>query len=301
MTVRDALREGARALGELALSDRAPEVTALLDASLILADALSVDRARILSSGPEPLGEADLARFREGIAARSGGLPIAYIVGRKEFWGRDFAVDARVLVPRPDTETLVEAALEAGDAMRRERALRVHECCTGSGCVAIALALERADWAISASDLSEDALVVARANAATLVAAGRAGGPVAFAASDLLEAFSTRSGANGSFDLILANPPYVPTSEARALLARGWSEPLMALDGGPDGLEVLRRLVPEAASALAPGGALLVEADGGQAEEVARLFRASRLESVETRLDLGGRARVTIGRKAWTP
>ena len=172
----------------------------------------------------------------------------------------------------------------------------MHECCTGSGCVAVSLAADRPEWRVSASDLSEGALELARENAERLVDPGRPGGRVEFATSDLLASVMPR----GPFDLILANPPYVPSSEAEALLGLGWSEPLLALDGGEDGLDLLRRLLPEAARALAPGGALLVEADGAQAESVKQLFRASRFEEIETVRDLGGRPRVTSGRMPWT-
>jgi release factor glutamine methyltransferase len=285
MTVRDALREGAAAL--------AGTETPFLDASLLLADALSADAARLLASGPETMEEGALELYRAGIASRSRGSPVAYILGRKEFWGRVFAVDERVLVPRPDTETLVAAALEVGDSIAGGRPLRVHEACCGSGCVAISLAAERPDWQVSASDASAPALDVARANAGALLAPGRPGGALSLARSDLL------SSVRGTFDLLVANPPYVPSAEAEALLALGWSEPRMALDGGSDGLDLIRRLVPEAVLALASGGALLVEADGEQAEEVARLFHDSRLTDIEVRLDIGGKARVTSGRKPW--
>jgi release factor glutamine methyltransferase len=159
--------------------------------------------------------------------------------------------------------------------------------------VAISLAADRPDWSVSASDLSEGALEVAAANAAALLDPARPGGALAFTRSDLL------SSVPGPFDLIAANPPYVSSSETEELLAQGWSEPRMALDGGEDGLAAIRRLVPESERGLAPGGALLVEADGAQAEAVAALFRASRFIGIETVRDLGGRPRVTIGRKPW--
>jgi release factor glutamine methyltransferase len=348
MRVREALREGAAAL--------ARTETPLLDASLLLAAALGTDTARILASGPDEVGEAQLERYRLDLGRRSAGLPVAYLLGYKEFWGRRFAVDPRVLVPRPDTETLVDAALKLGDSILREREerrgrkattetaententenraveegkekewgndallsipslrglrgestlrLRAHECCTGSGCVAVSLACERPDWIVSASDLSQDSLEVAAANSAELIASERPGGPIALSRRDILSRVGLEPGEGdpfGPFDLILANPPYIPSSEAEALLSRGWSEPRMALDGGRDGLDLVRRLVPEAARALAPGGWLLVEADGEQAGALAELFRASRLDAISAIRDLAGRARVTVGRKQWTP
>ncbi len=351
MTVRDALREGAAALSA--------SETPGLDASLLLAAALGTDRSRLLAMGNDYVGEAPLEGYRSHLASRSQGLPLAYIVGHKEFWGRRFAVDPRVLVPRPDTETLVEAALAIGDAMVRERGehggqirkefttesteeekiverrggglhisnpnpnpnspfpssssvpsvvgspclrgessngsspLRVHDSCCGSGCVAISVAADRPGWQVSGSDLSEGALEVARGNAASLIAPGRPGGAVVFSCSDLL------SSVGGPFDLVLANPPYVGSAQTDALLALGWSEPRMALDGGSDGLDLVRRLVDEAARIVAPGGALLVEADGDQAEAIAGLFLSSGFVDIETRRDLGGKARVTVGRKPW--
>ena len=171
--------------------------------------------------------------------------------------------------------------------------------------MAISLAADRPEWSLSASDLSEGALEVAAANAAAILgpdrgAGSRPGGELALTLSDLLESALPRSEGEGIFDLIVANPPYVPSSEAEALLKLGWSEPMMALDGGADGFDPIRRLVPQAARALAPGGALLVEADGEQAHAVVKLFRASRLTDIETICDLGGRPRVTSGRKPWT-
>jgi release factor glutamine methyltransferase len=332
MTAREALREGAAVL--------AGAETPFLDASLLLAGALGVDRSRILAAGPEELGARALEVYRRSLESRAQGLSVAYILGYKEFWGRRFAVDSRVLVPRPDTETLVEAALRYGDAILQERRLtaenaenaektgsklirereegsiasslrglrdlrgepprlRAHDCCTGSGCVAISLAAERPEWRVSASDISEAALEVASANAAVLLSEPRPGGLLALSSGDLLAGLLD-SQAEGRLDLVVANPPYVPSAEAKALLKRGWSEPFSALDGGEEGLEVARRLVAQAARVLAPGGCLLVEADGSQAAALAAVFEAAGFAQVESVADLGGRARVTAGRLPWT-
>jgi release factor glutamine methyltransferase len=301
MTVRDALREGAAAL--------AGTETPFLDASLLLADALGITTTSLHASGPDAVDEASLARYRIALASRSRGKPIAYILGYKEFWGRRFIVDGRVLIPRADTETLVEAALKLGDVKGNDgdrgsspsslARLRVHDACTGSGCVAISLAAERPEWELSASDLSEGALEVAQANAEAILgsdrgASPRPGGELSFTQSDLLSSLS------GKVDMIVANPPYVPSAEADSLLGLGWSEPRMALDGGKDGLDLVRRLVSEAASRLSPGGALLVESDGDEAALVTELFCASRFIDIQTLCDLGGRPRVTSGRRPWS-
>ncbi|HRY73546.1 MAG TPA: HemK/PrmC family methyltransferase [Spirochaetia bacterium] len=327
MTAGDALREGARILGAARDAEGEGSETPFLDASLLLADILGMDRARLLASGPDELGPEAEARYRAALAERASGRPVAYILGRKEFYGRSFLVDERVLVPRPDTELLVEAALAAGDELavgrgavagaelarggaagraasggRGEGAaaagsgpggLRVHEACVGSGCVAISLCLERPAWEVSASDISKEALAAAARNAAALVPEDRPGGPLRLLESDLL------SGVQGPFDIVVANPPYVPTRETDRLLGKGWGEPRLALDGGEDGLDPYRRLVPEAAARLSPGGRLLLEAGEEQAAELRSLLEAAGFEAVRTLEDLAGRPRVTEGRKPW--
>lgn len=288
MTVRDALKEGAATL--------TGSGTPFLDASLLLAGALGMKVDALYAAGPEALGEDGVGRYREALARRASGVPVAYILGYKEFWGRRFAVDERVLVPRPETELLVEASLALGDAAERAsgRPARFHEACCGSGCVAISVAAERPAWEVSASDISAEALEVARANAAALLDPDRRGGPVAFARSDLLASVAVRGAA--AFDIIAANPPYVASSEVDGLLAEGWTEPRLALDGGEDGLDAYRRLVPEAARLLAAGGWLLVEADGAQARELRRLFAQAGFVETGSLPDLAGQPRVTRGR-----
>jgi release factor glutamine methyltransferase len=202
MTRREALLEGTRILAEQ--GPRGSE-TPSLDASLLLAAALSIEKDRLLSSLPDGIDEASRGRFLGLVAERAKGRPVAYLVGRKEFWGHEFYVDERVLVPRPDTELLVELALREGCRIGAERATRgaadgsaravapchaplgLHEACTGSGCVAISLALERPGWKVSASDISPGALAVARRNAMLLLPTERAGGDVDFLEADLLD------------------------------------------------------------------------------------------------------------------
>lgn len=352
MTRREALKEGTRILAEQ--GPRGSE-TPSLDASLLLAAVLSIEKDRLLSSLPDEIDEASRGRFLGLVAERAKGRPVAYLLGRKEFWGHEFYVDERVLVPRPDTELLVELALREGCRIGAGRAARgvaagtvaavaaaaasspaaapaahaaapchaplcLHEACTGSGCVAISLALERPGWKVSASDISSDALAVARRNAILLLPAERAGGDLDFFEADLLDlhdpdAGRAREAAAGGvsaacreaksgdaglrFDLILANPPYVESGLAREL-AGAWGEPLLALDGGSDGLDPYRRLVPQAFALLAPGGALLLEADPDEMPAIRDLLSGAGFEAVETVADLAGLGRVTLGRRPWT-
>ncbi len=254
-----------------------------LTAELLLAHALSCDRVRLYLDFDKPLGDPELGRFRDLVRRRAEGEPTAYLVGRREFFGRPFRVDPRVLVPRPETELVLEAALAAlapgGAAL---------DLCTGSGCLAISLALERPGARVVATDVSEDALAVARENAAAL------GAVVEFATGDLWAA--VHGGAR--FDVIVSNPPYVPAGELAGLPREVRREPCIALDGGEDGLEAIRRIVAGAPARLVPGGALCVEMHESHAEALPRLCREAGFSSAEARRDLAGLARFTVARMA---
>ncbi|HEY9054151.1 MAG TPA: peptide chain release factor N(5)-glutamine methyltransferase [Rectinemataceae bacterium] len=264
--------------GELEGSD-----TPYLDASLILAHALGLSRTELLSRLPlemESLPEA----FESLWIRRLKGEAVSSILGSKEFFGREFAVDASVLCPRPDTEILVETALEIGDGMGLPK-ICLHDLCTGSGAVAISIKAERPSWDVSASDLSEPALEIARANAQALLDS-----TIPFFSSDLL------SGIEGRFDIITANPPYVTSAETDELLASGWKEPRMALDGGEDGLDFVRRIASQAPERLKPGGWLLIETDALQVDDARSILVGEGFESLDVRKDLGGRDRITLAR-----
>ncbi len=253
-----------------------------LTAELLLARVLSCDRVRLYLDFDKPLGAAELAGFRDLVRRRAEGEPTAYLTGAREFCGRSFQVDARVLVPRPETELLAEAALEAlpagGAAL---------DLCTGSGVLAITLALERPGARVVAADVSGDALEVARANA------GRLGAPVDFREGDLFEALAA---VPLPFDVIVANPPYVPSGELGRLAREVQREPRLALDGGPDGLSVILRIVAGAPSRLAAGGRLLIEMHESHAEAVPRLCLEAGLASAEARRDLAGLPRYAVAR-----
>ncbi len=276
MTLREALRQG-----QSRLADRGIE-TPQLDASLLLAEALGLGgREQLLSRLPEPVDEEALGRYLALLARRAGGEPVSYIRGRKEFYSLSFAVGPGVLVPRPETELLVERAL----ALAAERA-RLHDACTGSGCVAVAVSRTRQDLEVSASDISAEAAALFELNCRSLL-----GSVLRFWQSDLL------AGVRGSFDLITANPPYLTDCQTRQLKAAGWPEPELALAGGPDGLEVARRLIAQAPGRLAAGGWLLIEADPWQMDELERSLRDAGFGDVRRSRDLGGYERVIEARR----
>ena len=218
---------------------------------------------------------------------RLAGEPVAYILGRKEFWSLDLRVDARVLIPRPDSETLVELGRDVVRDLGTSQA-RILDVGTGSGALALALKKECPQADVLAVDVSQEALEVARGNAERL------GIEVAFAASDLLAAVADR----GPFDLVVSNPPYIPSAEIAGLAPEVRCEPHLALDGGADGLAVVRRLVDEARRVLGDGGVLAMEIGAGQADEVARLLTDAAYINLGARKDLAGVDRVVFGHRA---
>jgi release factor glutamine methyltransferase len=260
-----------------------------LDVELLLGLVLRLDRVQLIVDADRPLSKDELAAYRALHRRRRAGEPVAYLRGVREFYGRNFRVDARVLVPRPETEILVETAL------RRTRALslsaRVLDLCTGSGCVAITLARERPTTRVVGVDLSEGALVVARENATRLGVTHQ----VTLLRSDLYAALDP----GARFDLITANPPYIAEPEIASLPpdVRDF-EPRLALAGGDDGLDVVRRVVSGARSFLAPGGVLALEVGAGQAPEVQALFEQGGFTAIERQRDYAGHERVVSGQSS---
>jgi release factor glutamine methyltransferase len=252
--------------------------TPRLDAELLLGHALGVDRAALLMAPEREVTGPAVRAFQDLVRRRSVGRePVAYLVGRRGFRHLELAVDARVLVPRPETELLVEVALGL------PHGARVVDVGTGSGAVALALKDERPELEVVATDLSQDALAVARANASRL------GLDVAFVHGDLLD------GA-GDVDAVVANPPYVAETDRAALppeVAR--HEPAVALFAGADGLDVVRRLTAAAGASTARFTAL--EIGAGQAPEAERLLRAAGFTGTERHRDLAGIERVVVGRR----
>ena len=262
--------------------------SARLDAELLLAHALETDRVGVYLAHDRPLLDEERARCRRLVAARANGLPIAYLTGVKEFYGVELEVDARVLVPRPETEGLVDRALELLQPEDGGPWL-VADVGTGSGALACALACERAPVRVVATELEGGAARVAAGNAARLVPDGR----VHVVRADLAAPL-----ASASVDLIVSNPPYVASGDPSALHPHvAAHEPAAALFGGADGLAVYRRLLPESARVLRPGGHVIVELGQGQKDGVGKIARSAGLTLIDTRADLAGIPRVLCARR----
>jgi len=257
--------------------------TARLDAELLLAHALGWRRLELYARGDEALSPDACGRFAELAHARGERVPAKYLLGEAEFFSLPLAVDSRVLVPRPETELLVERALEL---LPEDGPAPVADLGTGSGAIAIAVGAQRAAASIVATDVSPDALEVARANAERHGLGGR----IEFRLGDWFAALDPRA----RFDAILSNPPYVATADLEAAMPEVREhEPRLALEGGPDGLACLRRLVAGGASWLRPGGWLIVEIGAGQRPAVEALAEAAgTYETIDVKPDYQGMPRV---------
>ncbi len=254
--------------------------SARLDAELLLASALGVERLRLYLDFEKPVMDEERARFRAFVRRRGEErVPVAYLTGAREFWSLPLTVTPDVLIPRPDTETLVEAVLSRGS---RERPLRVLDLGTGSGAIALALASEWPLAEVTASDVSDAALAVARKNAEALGLDAR----VRFAAGDGFEAVP-----GARFDVIVSNPPYVAEAEAGTLAPELRHEPREALFAPGDGTSLLRRIAAEAPECLVPGGLLALELAPAQAASVTQSLEAAGFEDLAAHRDLGGRVR----------
>ena len=248
------------------------------DYEVLIAHALEATRAHLYAHANDPLPESSIARIGELIDARRRGAPIAYLVGRREFWTLDLAVSPAVLIPRPETELLVELALG-----RLPHNARVLDLGTGSGAIALSIKRERADCTVIATDVSADAIAIARRNADAL------GLAVDTRVGDWYEAVANEA----SFDAIVSNPPYLASGDPHLDLLVG--EPTIALVAGPDGLAAIRTIVAGAPARLSVGGTLLVEHGFDQGNAVRALFRAAGLTAVETHHDGAGHERATLG------
>ena len=264
-----------------------PPDQAAIDAEVLVRHAMAWDRATYLTERDRPVGDLPLAAYEALVARRERREPVAYITGHREFWGLDFLVTPAVLVPRPETEFIVEAALSRLKGL--DQAWRIADVGTGSGCLAVALAHELPHARLTATDVSDAALAVAGANADRLGVAAR----VALVRAWLLD------GVPGPFDLIVSNPPYVPPAHRGTLSPDVRDhEPAIALYGtGEDGLDLARALLAQAPSRLSPGGLLMLEFGFGQGDAVRAAAAGVPALSVEDVLrDLQGHERTLVAR-----
>ncbi|MCP4006177.1 MAG: peptide chain release factor N(5)-glutamine methyltransferase [bacterium] len=250
--------------------------TARLDAEVLLAHVLGMKRLDLYLAFDQPVATADRASFRELVRRRAKDrTPVAYLTGVREFWSMPFRVSEDVLIPRPDTETLVRAAVELAPR-------RVVELGTGSGCVSAALARELPEAEIVAIECSDAALAVATRNLEALELGGRV----------KLVQSADLSGLGGGFDLIISNPPYIPEADLATLQPEVRCEPQLALDGGPDGLRVIREIAAQAPDCLKRPGFVALEIGIGQASAVEQVLRDSGADEVAIIQDLAGVDRV---------
>jgi release factor glutamine methyltransferase len=278
MTAREAVHRAARRLADAGV----PEAQA--EARRLFALGAGIEAGGVRAVADTPLAAEALARFNALVARRADHEPFAYIAGEREFWSLPFRVTPATLIPRPDTETVVEAAL-AHVRARSGNVLRILDLGTGSGCILLALVSELPRANGIGVDMSEAALEVAAVNARALGLADRA----AFRRGNWTD------GIAGPFDLIVSNPPYIPEGDIAALdadVAR--FEPHAALAGGRDGLDAYRAIAAAAPPLLAPGGALLLEVGFGQAEDVSTLLRGAGLDIHAVRADLAGIPRCVV-------
>ena len=254
-----------------------------LDAEILIGRALSMTRLEVYMQFERPMLETELESIRSLIGRRSSREPVAYIEGSKEFWSKSFVVRPGILIPRPDTETLVEAALEL---IPMDEQVFVADIGAGSGCVGLAIASERPNVKLFSTDISPVAIKVVAENAVALELRDR----VAPLTGDLMSPIPE----SRTVDIVVSNPPYIPSKEIETLAPEILDfEPRGALDGGEDGLDIYRRLIPEASNRATK--AVLVEIGAGQADDVARLFVESGLTSVKRHKDLSGIERVISG------
>ncbi len=275
--IRTALQHGSAYLS------RSGAETPYLDACLLLSETLGIEKEQLFARLSDPLTCTSHDQYQALLTQRAAGVPVSYLRKRKEFFGLDFYVDSRVLVPRPDTELIVEAVLEITDELPQFD--QVHDCCTGSGCIALTLAKLHPGIEVSASDISERALEVFGINSGRILSRS-----LDTYVSNLLE------NVPGTYHIIVSNPPYLLSSEVDAMQAAGWPEPRVALDGGDDGLDLVRKLAAQSTSRLHPRGYLILEVADPQMEATTAILEALGYGDIEVRHDLAGRRRVCIGR-----
>jgi release factor glutamine methyltransferase len=278
MTVRDALKEGSDYL------KNSETDTAYLDSSLLLSLCMGISKEKLYASFPEKVSMDNYIRYSDLLKKRAAGHPIAYLTGKKEFFGLNFHVEEGVLCPRPDTELLVEKVLSLTE---NDNTLEdILDLCTGTGCIAISVKVNNNRLNVWASDISPLAESVFSINNFSL-----ANESITFKKSSLFDNIE------GKFDIIVSNPPYLTTEETDQRMDEGWKEPELALDGGKDGLDLIRIIIEEASSHLNDRGYLLIEAHPDQMENMKICMEENSFTDIIILKDLPGLDRVICGLK----
>lgn len=298
MTVKEFKQVSINLLKKTFLEKNIKQNTFSLDVDLILMNVLNVNRTFLIAHDDRILSEKEFESLTNKINQRKEGLPVAYITGCKEFYGRNFYVNPDVLIPKPDTELMIEKAIETtAELFTKKKKLSVADICTGSGCIIISFMEELKNLNIDiskslffASDISEKALEVAEKNARNIVGSES---NIKFLCGSLFEPFSK----DQTFDIILTNPPYVPHDVSIELLKDGRNEPLLALDGGNDGLDLIKKIIPVSYRILNEGGYIFMETGEYNAFDAAECFSKNCFSYVETFNDLSGQPRLTVARK----
>jgi release factor glutamine methyltransferase len=282
MTIRETILQGSSVLKTAGIESPS------LDSSLLLAHVLNVSRSVLISKDNESISDEAFSLFQSLLERRKNGECTAYILGEKEFWGLEFFVNPSVLVPRADTEILVEAAIEQlkEQLTQKGKPVRVLDLCTGSGAVAIAIKHEMGDVEVHAADISYNALDIAKKNAEHLV-----NNSINFYKGDLFDALP-----DVLYSLIVCNPPYIPTEIIKTLSPEVQNEPRIALDGGSSGLEIIERIVEKSPEYLEKKGILLMETDPFQMEKIKSLLEKRGFSEIIIYNDLSGQQRVIGGK-----
>jgi len=283
MTIGETLNDGVKYLSSASLSSFID--TPALDAALILSELLQVRREELYAQTNENVDSIISEKYFINLERRRSGECIAYILGRKEFRGLDFFVNHHVLVPRPDTENLVEAALEyiAAFSNNEQKEITLLDLCTGSGAVGISIKKECPLISVNASDISQDALNIAAKNTTSLLGSSDA---IKIIQSDLFKNISSR------FNIIVSNPPYIPTEELSKLTPEVQREPEIALNGGINGLELINKIILQAPDCLFPGGRLFLEASPKQMDAISIMLKENNYSDIRICKDLSERERI---------
>lgn len=279
-TIREVLTDGTELLKE---SQTAAE-TPFLDAMVLLSFVLGITKEELLASYPDKITKENEDAFNEILIKRISNQPVSYLINKKEFYGLNFYVDKNVLVPRPDSETIVETAI----SILKQSSLKkdVLDLCTGSGALAIALKHSMPEINIHCSDLSSDAIEVCKKNSMDIL-----GEKINTIESDLFENI------NCKFDMIITNPPYLTDEETDKMMDNAWPEPGMALRGGKDGLDYIRKIIREAPDYLEEDAYLLIESSIDQTEMIKLILESGKFHNTRIIKDLSGRNRVTLGQR----